>query len=90
METLKLTIARAIEIQQEHLAQWKTVLQPDAFAALKQWTEERNEIEANPHELRRGNDLSNFVGNLAIRKHREEWKRENELQSLKDQNAHGL
>jgi len=63
-----LTKTKAIQIQNEQLTQWKTVLKKDAFNALYDWAKETNDTVTNPYSIRRGSDLSVFVSNFAIQK----------------------
>lgn len=68
-EKLKLT-RDIISIQQEQLAEWKTVLTDEAYQQLKTYAESRNEEHlktGNAYYILRGNDLSCFLGNMAIR-----------------------
>jgi len=63
-----MTIAKGIQIQQQHLSEWKRVLKEDVYEKLALWTMETN-LEANTgYEIRRGSDLSDWVQNYSIDK----------------------
>lgn len=59
------TKEQAIAIQQEHLKLWEQRLNPEWFAKLKAWAEETNATQSNPHEIRRGGTLTDFICNPA-------------------------
>ncbi len=58
-----LTIERGIEIQNEHLAQWKDKLIPEAYNDLELFAKEKNNLAKDGYQIRRGNDLTVFVCN---------------------------
>jgi hypothetical protein len=63
-----MTIEKGIQIQQQHLSEWKRVLKEDVYEKLALWTMETN-LEANTgYEIRRGSDLSDWVQNYSIDK----------------------
>ena len=63
-----MTIAKGIQIQQQHLSEWKRVLKEDVYEKLALWTMETN-LEANTgYDIRRGSDLSAWVQNYSIDK----------------------
>ena len=63
-----MTIAKGIQIQQQHLSEWKRVLKEDVYEKLALWTMEKN-LEANTgYDIRRGSDLSAWVQNYSIDK----------------------
>jgi hypothetical protein len=58
-----MTIAKGIQIQQQHLSEWKRVLKEEVYRELALWTMEKN-LEANTgYDIRRGSDLSAWVQN---------------------------
>jgi hypothetical protein len=63
MSDTGLTIKRAIEIQAEQLAEWKTKLLPHVYNALVEWAHQTNETETDPYKIRRGSDLNYYVLN---------------------------
>ena len=63
-----MTVAKGIQIQQQHLSEWKRVLKEDVYEKLALWTMETN-LEANTgYDIRRGSDLSAWVQNYSIDK----------------------
>jgi hypothetical protein len=63
-----MTIEKGIQIQQQHLSEWKHVLKEDVYEKLALWTMEKN-LEANTgYNIRRGSDLSAWVQNYSIDK----------------------
>jgi hypothetical protein len=63
-----MTIEKGIQIQQQHLSEWKRVLKEDVYEKLALWTMETN-LEANTgYDIRRGSDLSAWVQNYSIDK----------------------
>jgi len=64
----ELSVERGIEIQNEHLQKWKTILKEEVYRELALWTMEKN-LEANTgYDIRRGSDLSTWVQNYSIDK----------------------
>ena len=64
----ELSVAKGIQIQQQHLSEWKIVLKEDVYEKLALWTMETN-LEANTgYDIRRGSDLSAWVQNYSIAK----------------------
>ena len=60
-----MTVEGGIQIQQEHLQQWKTVLKPEVYDKLEKWATLTNNEARTGYEIRRGSDLSNYVQNIA-------------------------
>ena len=49
----ELSVAKGIQIQQQHLSEWKTVLKEEVYNKLALWTMEKN-LEANTgYDIRR-------------------------------------
>jgi hypothetical protein len=61
-----MTVEGGIQIQQEHLQQWKTVLKPEVYDKLEKWATLTNNKARTGYEIRRGTDLSNYVQNLSL------------------------
>jgi hypothetical protein len=62
----ELSVAKGIQIQNEHLQKWKTILKEEVYEKLALWTMEKN-LEANTgYDIRRGSDLSAWVQNYSI------------------------
>jgi hypothetical protein len=66
----------AIKIQADQLNEWKEVLSARAFELLKKWATKMNKEtpEKDGNLIRRGEDLANFIANLAIQMRRETVK----------------
>jgi hypothetical protein len=60
-----LSVTKGIEIQQRHLAEWKTVLKKDVYRELAMWAIEGNGEARTGHDIRRGSDLSIWVRNYS-------------------------
>ena len=61
-----MTVEKGIQIQQEHLQQWKTLLKPEVYDKLEKWATLTNNEARTGYEIRRGTDLSNYVQNLSL------------------------
>jgi hypothetical protein len=61
----ELSVAKGIEIQQQHLAEWKTVLKEDVYRELVLWAMEGNLEAKTGYDIRRGSDLSTWVVNYS-------------------------
>jgi hypothetical protein len=61
----ELSVAKGIEIQQQHLAEWKTVLKEDVYRELVLWAMENNLEAKTGYDIRRGSDLSTWVVNYS-------------------------
>lgn len=60
-------MAIALEIQREHLAKWKTVLNEKAYELLSKHVMDLNfKGYASPYDVCRGQDLTEFVLNLHL------------------------
>lgn len=58
-----LTVEKAIEIQQEQLKHWESVLKPEVFRALKAHCDHENKAAIKGIYVFRGSDMDNFVAN---------------------------
>jgi hypothetical protein len=59
-----------IDIQSRQLAEWRTVLNDDAFDALRRYAVSNNVKAERENKILRGNDLSVFICNYAANKYR--------------------
>jgi hypothetical protein len=59
----KMHVEVGIQYQQEHLADWERKLKPHVFAALKKWAESTNSSAVSGYDIRRGDQLYEFVAN---------------------------
>jgi hypothetical protein len=59
-----------IDIQSRQLAEWRTVLNDDAFDALRRYAVLNNDKAERESEILRGNDLTVFIVNYAGNKYR--------------------
>jgi hypothetical protein len=59
-----------IDIQSRQLAEWGTVLNDDAFDALRRYAVLNNHKAERESEILRGNDLSVFIVNYAANKYK--------------------
>ena len=63
---LDFTVEQGIKVQQRHLAEWKSILQPEAYDALVEYAIRDNAIAKNGHDICRGTSLSSFIQQHAI------------------------
>jgi hypothetical protein len=61
-----LSVTKGIEIQQQHLSEWKRVLKKNVYRELALWTMEKNLEAKTGYDIRRGSDLSTWVRNYSI------------------------
>jgi hypothetical protein len=61
-----MTIAKGIQIQQQHLSEWKRVLKKNVYRELALWTMENNLEAKTGYDIRRGSDLSTWVRNYSM------------------------
>jgi hypothetical protein len=64
----ELSVAKGIQIQQQHLSEWKRVLKEEVYRELALWTMEKNLEAKTGYDIRRGSDLSAWVQNYSIDK----------------------
>ena len=60
------TVKQGIKIQQQHLAEWKCILQPEAYDALVEYATKDNSKAVDGHGICRGTDLGTFIQGYAI------------------------
>jgi hypothetical protein len=66
MQKEMLTMAKALKIQAEHLAQWEQVLKPEVFARVKAIVEEKNRAAyPGPYDVFRGTKILELIVNAA-------------------------
>jgi hypothetical protein len=63
-----MTIEKGIQIQQQHLSEWKRVLKEDVYEKLALWTMETNLEAKTGYDIRRGVESDNWIGNYSIDK----------------------
>jgi hypothetical protein len=64
--TLDFTIEHGIKVQQAQLNEWKTVLTPEAYAALEEYAIRDNDKAVDGYDICRGTSLSSFIQQYAI------------------------
>lgn len=57
------SVADAIEIQKEHLAQWKELLKPKVYKDLEKWATAKNHLKKTGYDVMRGSSLDNYIAN---------------------------
>jgi hypothetical protein len=58
---IELSVEKGIKIQNEHLTRWKTVLSEKVYNELVEWATSTNGEAMDGMDIRRGNDLINWV-----------------------------
>lgn len=66
MRTNEFTIEDGIAIQAEQLAQWKTVLIPEVYEALEEYSKRNNHKAKCGYDICRGSDMSSYIGNYML------------------------
>jgi hypothetical protein len=56
----------AIEIQREHLDQWKTILKPEVYESLEEYALRENHLAKRHQDIKRGTNLDNYIGNYML------------------------
>jgi hypothetical protein len=64
--TFDFTVEQGIRVQQAHLNEWKTILYPEAYAALEEYATRDNGKALSGQDICRGTSLSSFVQQYAI------------------------
>ena len=64
--TIEFTVEQGIKVQQAHLNEWKTILTPDAYAALEEYATRDNDKAVDGYDICRGEALRNFLQQYAI------------------------
>ena len=60
------TVEQGIKVQQAHLNEWKTILTPEAYAALEEYATRDNDEAVDGYNICRGEALRNFLQQYAI------------------------
>ena len=63
MSREEFTFQKAINIQDQQLAEWKKKLVPELWDALWEWAKETNDQVTDPNQVRRGTDLDCYIKN---------------------------
>lgn len=72
MNKQELSVERGIEIQSQHLAEWKQLLLPEVYEWLEKKAVKDNHLAKDGFAIRRGSDLSCDVRNYLYYKKRGE------------------
>ena len=62
----ELSVQDGIEIQNQHLQEWKIVLLPEVYLALEEYALRTNNEAKNGYDIRRGSDLSSYIRNYTL------------------------
>jgi hypothetical protein len=62
--TFEFTVEQGIRVQRQQLAEWKSVLRPEAYDALVEYATRDNARAKDGHDIYRGTSLSGFVQGL--------------------------
>jgi hypothetical protein len=60
------TVELGIEVQNDHLEEYKTILNSKTYKALVKFATKDNHKAKDGYQICRGNDLTCFINNLAI------------------------
>jgi hypothetical protein len=60
------TVEEGLKIQAEHLTQWKTILIPEVYEALEEYTKRNNDKAQTGYDVRRGCDLDFYINNYML------------------------
>ena len=66
MKKNEFTVEEGIMIQNEQLAQWKTVLIDEVYAALEEYATRNNHKAKCGYDICRGSDMSSYIGNYML------------------------
>jgi hypothetical protein len=58
-----LSVEKGIDIQTSQLEKWGTLLKEEVYNDLKVWATSTNIEAKTGFDIRRGNDLDNYIGN---------------------------
>jgi hypothetical protein len=62
------SVEQGIEVQTNQLKDWKQLLKDEVYKALELYAKKDNHKAIDGYDIRRGVDLSNFVGNYLYHK----------------------
>jgi hypothetical protein len=60
------TVEEGIEIQQQQLSQWKTILITEVYDALEEYATRNNGKAQSGFDICRGSELSSYIGNYML------------------------
>ena len=60
------SVQDGIEIQNQHLQEWKLVLLPEVYLALEEYATRKNHEVKSGYDIRRGSDLISYVRNYSL------------------------
>jgi hypothetical protein len=60
------TIEQGLQVQREHLNEWKQVLKEEVYNELVKWATETNGEAKTGYDIRRGSSLSTWVQNHSL------------------------
>ena len=66
----KFTINQAINIQTEHLNQWKEILKPKVYEDLVKYATKDNLLAKDGFGIKRGTTLTTFISNYLVYKNK--------------------
>ena len=66
MRTNEFTIEDGIAIQTEQLAKWKTILIPEVYEALEEYSKRNNHKATWGYDICRGNEMISYIGNYML------------------------
>jgi len=66
MERKAFTVEDGIAIQASQLANWKTILIPEAYEALEEYAQRNNDKAKDGFDICRGGDLTNYISNYML------------------------
>jgi hypothetical protein len=63
MTNKELTIFDGINIQNDHLTYWRKILKPEIYSTLEKWAKSTNNEAKSGYDIRRGDNLTNWIVN---------------------------
>ena len=66
MERKAFTVEDGIEVQNQHLSKWKTVLITEAYDALEEYAKRNNDKAKDGYDICRGVSLDGYVNNYML------------------------
>lgn len=65
------TAQEGIEVQRQHLEEWKQLLKPEVYEDLEKWAIKDNDNAETGYDIPRGTDLSHYINNYRHYKEQE-------------------
>jgi hypothetical protein len=59
-------VQQGLDIQAKQLEQWKSILKDEVYEALYEYATRNNSEAKTGWDIRRGSDLSNYIGNYML------------------------